>query len=298
MYNLGEINTLYIKRIKKIGAFIGNKHDEDEYNHILLPARELSGNEKVKDEVAVFVYKDHNSKYIATLRKPKILLGEVKYLEVSAITNIGCFANWGLEKELYIPYKEQTVKLEKGRHYLFALYIDKSERLCATMKIRDYLKTDSPYKVNDWVSGTVYSIHNIHGAFIAIDDKYDSKLDKKDMLGVIAVGEKIKARINSIDDKGRINLVLKDKGYLNISEDSNAIYEKVIENGGFLRVNDDTDPKEIKKIFNMSKSSFKKALGRLLKYKRIKFKDNGIIAIERGTKSGRKNGKENGKSFS
>ncbi|WP_313960689.1 S1-like domain-containing RNA-binding protein [uncultured Parvimonas sp.] len=279
MYNLGEFQKLIIKRFKNNGAYIGLKDVKNEKLDILLPKKEVLETDKVDDEIEVFVYKDNQSRFVATRKKTKISLGKLETLEVMDISKIGAFLDWGLEKELFLPFKEQTMKLEKGRKYLVALYIDKSERLCATMKIRDYLTSDSPYKEGEWVEGIVYSIHKDYGAFVAVDKKYDAMIENKDIIGVLEIGEPINFRISKVKKDGRLNLVLKNLSYVEINDNAEILFNIIKDRGGFLDLNDKSEPEKIKEICGMSKSSFKKAVGRLLKNKKIQFEGNGIKLI-------------------
>ena len=195
------------------------------------------------------------------------------------ISKIGAILDWVLEKELFLPIKEQTMKLEKGRKYLVALYIDKSERLCATMKIRDYLTSDSPYKEGEWVDGIIYSIHKDYGAFVAVEKKYDAMIENKDIVGVLEIGELINFRISKVKKDGRLNLVLKNFSHAEINDNADILFKILKERNGFLELNDKSNPDKIKDICGMSKSSFKKAVGRLLKTKKIIFEGNGIKLI-------------------
>ena len=279
MYNLGEFQKLFIKRFKNNGAYIGLKEIKNEKLDILLPKKEVLETDKIGDEIEVFVYKDNQARFVATRKIPKISLGKLETLEVMDISKIGAFLDWGLEKELFLPFKEQSMKLEKGRKYLVALYIDKSERLCATMKIRDYLTSDSPYKEGEWVEGIIYSIHKDYGAFVAVDKKYDAMIENKDIVGVLEIGEPINFRISKIKKDGRLNLVLKNLSHVEINDNANTIFNIIKDRGGFLDLNDKSDPDKIKDICGMSKSSFKKAVGRLLKNEKVKFEGNGIKLI-------------------
>ena len=279
MYNLGEFQKLVIKRFKNNGAYIGLKDVKNEKLDILLPKKEVLETDKVDDEIEVFVYKDNQARFVATRKKTKISLGKLETLEVKDISKIGAFLDWGLEKELFLHFKEQTMKLEKGRKYLVALYIDKSERLCATMKIRDYLTSDSPYKEGEWVEGIVYSIHKDYGAFVAVDKKYDAMIENKDIIGVLEIGEPISFRISKVKKDGRLNLVLKNLSHVEINDNAEILFNIIKDRGGFLDLNDKSEPEKIKEICSMSKSSFKKAVGRLLKNQKIQFEGNGIKLI-------------------
>ncbi|MEB3024371.1 MULTISPECIES: S1 RNA-binding domain-containing protein [unclassified Parvimonas] len=279
MYNLGEFQKLIIKRFKNNGAYIGLKDVKNEKLDILLPKKEVLETDKVDDEIEAFVYKDNQARFVATRKSPKISLGKLETLEVMDISKIGAFLDWGLEKELFLPFKEQSMKLEKGRKYLVALYIDKSERLCATMKIRDYLTSDSPYKEGEWVEGIIYSIHKDYGAFVAVDKKYDAMIENKDIVGVLEIGEPINFRISKVKKDGRLNLVLKNLSHIEINDNAEILFNIIKDRGGFLDLNDKSDPDRIKEICGMSKSSFKKAVGRLLKNQKIQFEGNGIKLI-------------------
>ncbi len=149
------------------------------------------------DMVEVFIYRDFQDRLTATIRRPKVVLGEIGSLKVVDITKIGAFLDWGLEKDLFLPFKEQSMKLEKGREYLIALYIDKSDRLCGTMKIKDYLESDSPYKEGDWVKGTIYSINDEFGAFVAVDNKYEGLIPKKRINRSICPRRRSRTKSNS-----------------------------------------------------------------------------------------------------
>ena len=192
------------------------------------------------------------------------------------ITKIGAFLDWGLEKDLFLPFKEQSMKLEKGREYLIALYIDKSDRLCGTMKIKDYLESASPYKEGDWVKGTIYSINEEFGAFVAVDNKYEGLIPKKELIGVYVPGEVVELRVTHVKPDGKLDLSLRDKFYVEIGDDADYILNKTKENGGVLMLNDNSSPKAIRKDLNMSKAAFKRAVGRLLKEGKIEFIEGGI----------------------
>ena len=275
MIFLGEIQKLKVKRKTSFGVYLTDREGNGK-EEVLLPKREVPKDIKVGDAVEVFVYRDSEDRLIATTRRPKLTLGAVGLLKVKDITKIGAFLDWGLEKDLFLPFKEQTSKLEKGNKYLVALYIDKSDRLCATMKIKDFLRTDSPYKENDWVMGTIYSIHEDIGAFVAVDNKYEGLIPKKELIGVYAPGDEVKARVTRVKEDGKLDLSLREKSYIQIEKDAEKILAKLKEEGGFLPLNDSSSPEDIKKELNMSKSAFKKAAGRLLKERKIEFVEKGI----------------------
>jgi predicted RNA-binding protein (virulence factor B family) len=276
MIELGKMQRLEVKRNTSVGVYLNTKDSNKDDRDVLLPKKEVPAEIKVGEEIEVFIYKDSKDRMIATTRKPKVTLGGIGLLKVVDITKIGAFLDWGLEKDLFLPFKEQTMKLERGREYLIGLYIDKSNRLCGTMKIRDFLRSDSPYKENDWVKGTIYSINDEFGAFVAVDNKYEGLIPKKELIGVYVPGEEVKLRVVGVKEDGKLDLSLRDKFYMEIEGDAEVIFNAAIKNGGILFLNDHSSPKKIRKELNMSKSAFKKAVGRLLKEGKIEFIENGI----------------------
>ncbi len=276
MIEIGEIQKLEIKRKTSVGVYLNSKGSRKEDKDVLLPNKEVPKGANIGDEIEVFIYRDSKERLIATTRKPKVTLGEIGLLKVVDITKIGAFLDWGLEKDLFLPFKEQTMKLEKGRKYLIGLYLDKSDRLCGTMKIKDFLKNDSPYRENDWVKGTIYSINKEIGAFVAVDNKYEGLIPKNELIGVYVPGEEVNLRVINVKEDGKLDLSLRDKSYMEIDKDAELILNKAKENGGILLLNDYSSPKEIRNELNISKSAFKKAVGRLLKEGKIEFIEKGI----------------------
>ncbi len=276
MIELGRMQKLEVKRITSVGVFLNVENSKRADADVLLPKKEVPENTEIGDTIEVFIYRDFQDRLIATVRRPKVVLGEIGLLKVVDITKIGAFLDWGLEKDLFLPFKEQSMKLEKGREYLIALYIDKSDRLCGTMKIKDFLESDAPYKEGDWVKGTIYSINEEFGAFVAVDNKYEGLIPKKELLGVYVPGEEVDLRITHIKPDGKLDLSLRDKFYIEIEDDAEFILNKAQGKGGILMLNDNSSPKAIKKELNMSKSAFKRAIGKLLKEGKIEFIEGGI----------------------
>jgi len=274
MIEIGKVQTLTIERITPVGAYLSDGFDTTEV--ILLPEKEVAKNSRAGDQIDVFVYRDSKDRLISTTREPKIQLGEFAALKVADVTKVGAFLDWGLEKDLLLPYNEQTVKVQKGRDYLVNLYTDKSDRLCATMKIYPLLKVGAPYKVGDWIEGYVYQINPEIGAFVAIDNLYHGLILIKDANSDIHCGEKVHARVSEIRNDGKLVLSPNKKAYKEIPKDAVVILTKLNESQGFLPYNDKTEAFIIKKEFDMSKSSFKRAVGKLLKEKKIRITERGI----------------------
>ena len=182
---LGEKQVLTVVKIVDFGVYLGN--DEE---RVLLPKKQVPQGIEVGDPIEVFLYKDSSDRMIATTNEPKLTIGKTAVLEVTDVGRIGAFLDWGLEKELLLPFKEQTERVEKGDRCLVSLYIDKSGRLCATMKVYQLLRTDSPYKKDDMVSGTVYELSRDFGVFVAVDDQYSAMIPKREVSGKMYIGQR------------------------------------------------------------------------------------------------------------
>ena len=274
MIKLGEIQKLKIQRFTSVGAYLNEDDAVDE--DVLLPKSQIPEGAEIDDEVEVMIYKDSKDRIIATTNRAKLTVGEMGHLMVVSQSKIGSFLDWGLEKDLFLPFSETVGAVEKGKEYLVAVYLDKSDRLAATMKIKNLLSTDSPYKENDKAKGTIYSINRDIGAFVAIDDKYDGLIPKRELLGAYQVGDSIEVRINKVLDDGKLDLSLRDRGYVQMDQDAKAITTRMKENGGILNLTDNSPPEIIKRELGISKSGFKRAIGRLYKDGIIEITETGI----------------------
>lgn len=281
MIELGMMQELEVKRFTSVGAFLNVEGDTYSDEDVLLPTKEIPEGVNEGDKLEVFIYRDSKERLIATTTTPKVTLGEVGLLKVIDTTKIGAFLDWGLEKDLFLPFKEQTMKLEEGMEYLVGLYIDKSDRLCGTMKIRDFLRSDSPYKEDDWVTGTIYSINEDYGAFVAVDNIYEGLIPQRELIGVYIPGDEVEVRVTQVKEDGKLDLSLRNEAYKEITSDADIVLRKLFENKGTLMLHDKSTPEEIKAELEMSKSAFKRAVGRLLKEGQIEFIKGGIRFIDR-----------------
>lgn len=275
MIELGKKQTLKVIRKASVGLFLNSANDPD-MEDILLPNNQVEGL-KLDDDVEVFVYKDSEDRMIATRKVPKITLGQISSLMVKEVTRIGAFLDWGLDKDLLLPFKEQIGKVKSEHFYLVCLYIDKTDRLCATMKISKYLQSHSPYKMNDIVKGTIYSINRDIGAFVAVENKYHGLIPNSELTGhLFEYGDKVEARIKRVKSDGKLELSLRKEVFMQMDDDAEKIYARLAAKKGFLKLNDNSPPSAIKAEFNMSKSAFKRAIGRLLREQKINITDKGI----------------------
>lgn len=228
------------------------------------------------DPVEVFLYKDSSDRLIATTNEPKITMGEIKALKVADTGKIGAFLDWGLEKDLLLPFREQTAKVRKGDEVLVSLYIDKSDRLCATMKVYDMLRQDSPYQKDDRVKGIIYDTSDNFGVFVAVDDCFSALIPKREAFGSLRVGERIQARVIRVREDGKLDLAVREKSFMQMDADAGMIWERLKENGGKLPFTDKAEPERIKAEFGLSKNAFKRAVGRLLKEGKIEIREESI----------------------
>ena len=268
---LGKKQALAVVKKTEFGVYLGTEEER-----VLLPRKQVPEGTQVGDEIEVFLYRDSKDRLIATTNEPKIQLGEVKLLRVKDTGAIGAFLNWGLEKDLFLPYKQQTAKVKKGDQCLVSLYVDKSGRLCATMKVYDKLEKKSPYKKDDRVTGIIYEKSLNFGLFVAVDNRYCALIPKREASGRYKVGDRIEARVTDVKPDGKLDLSLREKAFIQMDRDAEAVMEKIIANGGELPFTDKADPELIRAEFGFGKNAFKRAVGRLLKEGKIEIREKSI----------------------
>ena len=281
---LGCTQTLAIVKRTDFGLYLTDIEKRDDKNRdvkdeILLPKNQVTADMKPGSEIEVFVYKDSEDRLIATKLEPLIKIGEIKKLKVKEVTKIGAFLDWGLPKDLFLPFKEQIYDVKSGDEILVAMYVDLSDRLCATMDLYSRLSLLPPYSRDDMVKGTVYQVHEQFGAYVAVDNKYSALVPKKELHKELKPGEEIYARVLEVKEDGKMDLSLRQKAYVQMDSDSEAILTKLNVAGGNLPYQDKSDAEEIKREFNMSKAAFKRAIGRLYKERIIVIEKDGIRLV-------------------
>mgnify|MGYP000836079588 FL=1 len=269
---LGKKITLKVVKKTDFGVYLGTEEDK-----VLLPKNEVPEGTDVGTEITVFICRDSQDRLIATIHQPVAQVGETAYVEVKEVTKIGAFLDWGLGKDLFLPYKEQTTELKAGDKVLVGIYVDKSSRLCATMKVYNYLSCNSTYEAEDMVQGVVYNYNPQYGAFVAVNNKYHGLIQTKELTTNVHIGMEVEARVKSVRPDGKLDLALRKKSYLQIEDDAQKILDYMKKNHGQIGYTDKEKPEIIRKDFGMSKSEFKRAIGRLLKEKRIIIKENNIF---------------------
>lgn len=275
---LGEYQELYYIKKVDFGIYLGE--NKDATDKVLLPAKQVPEGLHLGDALRVFLYKDSRNRLIATVHEPKLTLGGYAVLKVKEVTQIGAFLDWGLEKDLFLPYKEMLKKVEPGDEILVTLYIDKSERLCASMKgIYHLLDKDSPYQKDDVVTGRVYEFSDNFGTFVAVDDHYSARIPSHEDHSSLRIGDVIEAKVTGVKEDGKLDLTLREKAYIQMDADAEKILELLDSYAGVLPFTEKASPEVIARETGLSKNSFKRAVGHLYKERRIDLSSGKIRKI-------------------
>lgn len=275
MINLGEKQSLIVVKMVEFGVYLAESREEEK--RILLPRKQVPQGTKVGDELEVFVYKDSKDRLISTTQEPRLVMGQLAVLDVVSVQKIGAFLDWGLEKDLFLPYREQMGRLSEGDQVLVRLYIDKSSRLCASMKhLYEMLRMDAPYQAGDMVSGRVYEFSDNFGTFVAVDDQYSARIPGHEDHSFLRIGDVVDARVVAVRPDGKLELTLREKAYMQMDADAKKVLEVLEEYAGVLPFNDKASPEIIMREMKMSKGAFKRAVGHLYKERRIEITERSI----------------------
>ncbi len=285
MIILGKRQKLTIVQTVDFGVYLADPAQERDpqeppEEEVLLPGRQVPEGAKEGDEIEVFIYRDSKDRLIATVHEPRLEKEQTAVLEVVDTGRIGAFLDWGLEKDLLLPFREQTMPVQKGDKCLVALYEDKSHRLCATMKVYHYLSTQTPYKTGDMVDGRVYELSKNFGVFVAVDDRYSALIPKSEAQGSYKVNDILRLRVTKVKPDGKLNVSARKQVYLQLEEDAQKIFQVLERSGGTLPLDDKSDPAQIKARLGLSKAAFKRAVGHLMKEGKI-LQRPGEIVIQR-----------------
>lgn len=277
-FRLGEKQSLVIVKKVEFGVYLAEDARAPE-DRILLPGKQVPEGKRPGDSLEVFIYRDSKDRMIATTNQPKLVMGEVALLRVAQVGKFGAFLDWGLEKDLLLPFKQQRGRVNTGDEVLVSLYIDKSGRLCATMNVYENLRSDSPYQKDDKVTGRVYEVSERFGAFVAVDDRYSALIPRKELYGKAEPGQVITARVQQVLPDGRLTLSIREKAYLQIEKDAQALLRLLDSYEGALPFSDKAAPEVITHETGMSKNEFKRAVGHLLKEGKIQIGEKTIRRV-------------------
>ena len=280
MIELGRTQNLTVTRFTESGAYLGESAGAEK--DVLLPGRYVPEGTQAGDRLSVFIYKDSEDRLIATTEKPKLELGRMALLKVVQMTKIGAFLDWGLKKDLLLPFRQQRGELAPGQEVLVTLYVDSSERLAATMFVDRFFRADSPYRKDDRVRGHVYALKEEIGAFVAVDDCYFGLIPRQELYEKLRVGDEVEVRVLRVREDGKLDLSPRRKAYAQLDGDGEVILAHLQETGGILGVGDKSDAALIRTELSMSKNAFKRAAGRLMKEGKIRIFDDRIEAVSAG----------------
>ncbi len=273
--DLGKWNTLRVDRVKEVGAYLTDGRED-----VLLPTKQVPCDIEVGDSIRVFVYRDSKDRPIATTREPLITVGEIKRLKCKSVGNIGAFMESGLERDLLLPFKEQTTPVKQEKSYLVYMYVDKTGRLAVSMKISDKLRPNDKYKKGDMVKGTVYQVKKEFGAFVAIDDEMTGLIHESEIFDSIYVGDIVECRVVKVREDGKTDLAMRQEIPVQMLKDAEMVYDIIKSYGGKLPFNDKASAELIKKEFGISRNAFKRAVGHLYKEKKIEITETGIVITD------------------
>lgn len=277
MLHLGIKNTLRILRGTGVGMFLG----DDEGNDVLLPKKYVPENAIVGDDIEVFIYRDSEDRIIATNLEPKIQLNQFACLQVKSVTAIGAFLDWGLEKDLFVPFREQNKKMEEGRWYAVYLYLDEeTDRLVASCKVNRYFEKENiDLQIGQEVDLLIFEETDL-GLNAVINNRYKGLIYENEIFQRIKIGTRTKGFVKNIREDNRVDLSLQKQGYANVEPNAERILEKLKANNGFLDVTDKSDANYVMYQLEMSKKTFKKAVGALYRQKIIRIEEDGIYLNE------------------
>ena len=274
MIEVGKWQTLKMIRSKDFGVYLGEQEDSEE--DVLLPRKQVPEDLKTGDEIEVFIYRDSRDRKIATVNHPKLTVGEIGSLNVVSVSGIGAFMDCGLERDVLLPFKEQTTQVSVGEEYPVYMYVDKSERLCVTMRLYSHLDIQPPYAKDDAFRGVVYEYKDHMGAFVIVDGRYSGLIPKNEIFHRIQVGDKVEGRVLNVREDGKMDLSVRRPAHLQMDVDRDIILQRLEELNGVLPFTDKASPERIRQEFSMSKNEFKRAIGRLLKEGQVEITEQEI----------------------
>lgn len=278
MIQLGNFNTLEILRETSVGMFLG----DDDVDDLLLPTKYIPENAQVGDSLEVFCYLDHEERPIATTLKPYVKRNEFGFLRVAEVNEIGAFMDWGLEKHLLVPFREQREKMRDGHWYVVYCYLDeKSFRLVASARVKKYLNNNGlSLQPKEEVQILVARSTDL-GFEVIVNDKHLGLVYRDEVYQPIQIGDRLKAYVKKIRSDKKIDISLKPIGHLQIEPSADQVYSMLSEAGGYMALHDKSSPEDIQEALQMSKKTFKKAIGTLYKARKIDIKEDGIYQLKK-----------------
>jgi uncharacterized protein len=279
MIEFGKYNTLKVSRRSENGYYLTDVNDKEALEEVLLPKKFITSEMKEGAEVKVFVYKDSEDRPVATTQAPLATVGEAAYLLVKEVTKIGAFLDWGLDKDLFLPFREQAERVEVGRHYLVYLYLDfASKRIAATTNLNKFIKNKEVNLEPNEEVDLLITYENEVGIRVIINQKHWGILFKNEIFNKIEKGQHVRGYVKKIREDGKIDVALQKQGIAAAKDVRDILLEKIKEHKGFLKLSDISPPEEIHAVLGISKKNFKKAVGMLYKEGKIELKE-GLIRL-------------------
>lgn len=276
MASIGIFNTLRVMRIVEFGAYL----DGDNLGDILLPIKDVPENCKPEDTLDVFIYMDSEDRIIATTQTPKALVGDIAMLKVVATSTVGAFLDWGLLKDLLVPFSEQGKPMEIGRTYLVMVYLDeKTDRIVASAKVDTFLDMTPKQYAEEQEVDLIIGYQTDLGYKVIVEGVHSGMLYANEIYQDIKLGQKTKGYIKKIRSDGKLDILLQKPGFEKVDDFSEKLLKELASADGFIAINDKSHPDEIRNKFAVSKKVFKKAVGALYKQKKITLEDGGIRLI-------------------
>jgi len=278
MIQIGKYHTLHILRKTNVGLILGEESGEE----ILLPVKLCPENFEIKGKITVFVYLDKTEKKIATTLIPKIQLYEFALLQVASLTKVGAFLDWGLDKDLLVPFNEQNQEMVEGRWYIVYLDIDDStNRLFASSRVEKQLQNIHITVENDEIVDIIVFQKSDLGYTVIINNEHKGLIYENEIFTKLNIGDKRKAYIKKVRDDNQIDISLQPIGYRKFNDiNSKLIFNALLENDGFIPITDKSTPERIKVKFGISKKAFKKSIGALYKERKITIEETGIRLLK------------------
>ncbi len=276
MIELGRINNLEILRDTSVGLFLG----DEEGNDVLLPNKYVPASYEIGDKIKVFCYLDYDERPVATTLEPDIMLGEFRLLQVAEVNEFGAFMEWGLEKHLLVPFREQRVKMKEGQWYVVHCYLDeRSGRLVASNKLDKFLSNEN-IDLKEWEQvDLVVTRQTDLGWEVIVNERHKGLVYFNEVFKPINIGDVIPGCIKTIRKDNKLDISLQPLGAKVLEPAANKIFEVLQAHGGFLPLHDKSAPEEIRDMFQMSKKTFKKGLGTLFKERKIKLEPDGFSEV-------------------
>ena len=271
MIEIGKMNTLTVVELEPKGAWL----EAGEYGELLLPRRQLPAGAEVGQGIEVFLYLDADCEPVITTDRPKAMVGEFAGLKVVNANKIGAFLDWGMKKDLFVPSREQNKPMQVGHTYLVHLMLDNEGRMVGTSRLERFLRIDPPFKAGDEVTA-LPGEHTPLGIKAVVNGQYAGMLFRNEVFGRVMTGRPLTAWVKQVREDGKLDLALQKPGLARMDDAGERILVRLQKQGGSLAVGDKSDPELIYKMFNMSKGTFKKAIGGLYKQGRIVIEDNSI----------------------